>query len=479
MAATTVNAKNLAALGTERLAALLLALAADDAAIKRRLRLELAGAASPAAAAREIRNRLAAIGRSRSFVEGPKRRALLADLDTQYRAILEQVAPDEPGEALDLLWRFTALAEPVLARCDDRGGVVVSAFHLACRDIARLAERLRPDPEGLAERTFEAVRDNGYGQYDGLIGLLAPALGPAGLAALKARVAAFAREPRPVPQPEDRAVLGWSAEGPLYADESLLIGYTVAQALRDIADAEGDVDGFIAQQSAKARTVPAVAAEIAARLLAAGRAEEAWAAINAADTEHGLHAGEHTWQETRLAVMEALGMAEAAQAFRWDCFARALDPSPLREYLKRLPDFEDIAAEDRALALAEGDGSVHRGLWFLIHWPALDRAAALVLARATELDGDFYEILAPAAEALDAGHPLAATLLRRAMIDFTLAGARHSRYRHAARDLLECRSLAARVADFGSVPPHEAYLARLRAENRRKPAFWSLVDGAA
>jgi uncharacterized protein HemY len=47
-------------------------------------------------------------------------------------------------------------------------------------------------------------------------------------------------------------------------------------ALQEIADAQGDVDGFITQHSEKARTVPAVAAEIAQRLLKAGRAEEAW-----------------------------------------------------------------------------------------------------------------------------------------------------------------------------------------------------------
>ena len=52
---TTLNTKNLAALGPERLAALLIDLSTGDEAMKRRLRLELAGAAGPADAAREIR----------------------------------------------------------------------------------------------------------------------------------------------------------------------------------------------------------------------------------------------------------------------------------------------------------------------------------------------------------------------------------------------------------------------------------------
>ena len=57
----TLNAKNLEALGAERLAELLIEISAGNAAAKRRLRLELAGAQSPAEVAREIRKRLSAI----------------------------------------------------------------------------------------------------------------------------------------------------------------------------------------------------------------------------------------------------------------------------------------------------------------------------------------------------------------------------------------------------------------------------------
>ena len=88
-------------------------------------------------------------------------------------------------------------------------------------------------------------------------------------------------------------------------------------------------------------------------------------------------------------------------------------------------------------------------LSFLGTWSALDQAAHLVLTRADELNGDLYEILAPAAAALEAKHPLAATVLRRALIDFALEQNRTKRYQHAARNLKECASLAERVEDFG------------------------------
>jgi hypothetical protein len=60
------------------------------------------------------------------------------------------------------------------------------------------------------------------------------------------------------------------------------------------------VDGFIAQQSEKAKTVPRIAAEIARRLLHAGRAEEAWSAINAIDEKRSWIPSE--WEEVRLDV---------------------------------------------------------------------------------------------------------------------------------------------------------------------------------
>ena len=53
--------------------------------------------------------------------------------------------------------------------------------------------------------------------------------------------------------------------------------------------------------------------------------------------------------------------------------------------------------------------------------------------------------------------------------------ARASRYRHAARHLLECSSLAAVISDYGSFETHAAYAARLRAEHGRKIAFWELA----
>ncbi len=143
--------------------------------------------------------------------------------------------------------------------------------------------------------------------------------------------------------------------------------------------------------------------------------------------------------------------------------------------MKGLPDFDDVEAEERALNHADRYASMLQAMAFLVSWPAVERAERLVVTRAGELDGDHYEILLPAADALAGKHSLAATLVLRAMIDFTLTKARSSRYRHAARHLMECASLAAAIGDFGAFESHGAYAARLKAEHGRKSGFWSLI----
>jgi hypothetical protein len=81
----TLNAKNLQTLGAAALAELLIEVSAGNAVIQRRLRLALAAAGGADGAAQEVRKRLAAIGRSTTFIDSAKRKALLADLRPSNR----------------------------------------------------------------------------------------------------------------------------------------------------------------------------------------------------------------------------------------------------------------------------------------------------------------------------------------------------------------------------------------------------------
>lgn len=114
-------------------------------------------------------------------------------------------------------------------------------------------------------------------------------------------------------------------------------------------------------------------------------------------------------------------------------------------------------------------------LAFFIDWKEQRYAARLVLERSAESDGNAYFLLDPAAKAIEGKQPLAATLLRRAMIEDTLNGAKSKRYRHAARHILECQALSSSIEDYAAFETHDAFVKRIRAKHGRKTGFWSRV----
>lgn len=473
----TLTKDALAALGADRLAALLMELADADPDIARRVRLAVAAAEGPEAVARQVRKRFAALRRSTKFLNWNRTRPLARELGDLRDVITDDIAPVAPGLALDLIWEFLALAEPTHERCDDSNGDIGIQFTFVVDAIGETAGRAKPDPTLLAEQVFEAIQANGYGQYDGLIGALGPALGDAGLVHLKGRVEALAEQPIETPPEDEREVVGWSSSGPVYRDTIARSSRdtTVRMALADIADASGDVDAYVATLSEAARTAPGVAVDMAGRYLAAGRAGEALAALEAVSPDRPAFANGAV-DAMKVAVLEHLGRADEAQALRWGAFEARLETGALREYLKRLPDFEDDETERAALAHAASFPSAHVALSFLTGWPAPREAAGLIEARLDEIDGEDFVRLPAAAEALEAKQPLAATLIRRKLVMFALEAARTKRYRHAARHVRECAGLAGAIADWKGHSDHDTWFADLKARHARKSGFWKHLE---
>jgi hypothetical protein len=472
---TTLNVKNLAALGPERLAELLMELTTGDAGAKRRLRLELASRSGGGDVAAEIRKRLATIAKSKSFVDWHKIKPLVQDLDMQRTAVMAHVAPTRPADAFDLLWRLLEMAPSIYERCDDSNGAVGNVMAMARDDLRTVSAQTKLEPSKLADQVFGAVCANDYAQFDGLIDIMAEPLGREGLSLLKARFENLAAKLPATPKSDDRKVIGISTRGPIFRDDydARRHARLVQSALSDIADALGDVDGYAARYSAQERANPAIAARIAERLLTAGRVDEATAALTLAETASRKDGHWPDWRRVHIDVLDAQGRSEDAQQERWGMFEQSLDAEYLKAFLKRLPDFDDEEAKQRALAYVCCYPDFHQALAFLIDWPGHDLASALVQARHDEMDGNHYGLLTPAADGLEQGHALAATLMLRAMIDFSLDRARSSRYVHAARHLQTCEFLARRIKDFGEHPVHYAYVDQLRLRHGRKSGFWS------
>ena len=95
--------------------------------------------------------------------------------DLTRAIIAERLGQARPDLALDLMWRFMTLAEPVINRVDDSNGSVGDVFRNAREDLGALAARARPDPQALAERVFAAVTKNDYGEFDQPVPAIFPA----------------------------------------------------------------------------------------------------------------------------------------------------------------------------------------------------------------------------------------------------------------------------------------------------------------
>lgn len=464
-ARSKLTVESLTKLGAKRLAEILIEEAARNRQLKQAVQMALAAETSSSEVAHQVRKRLAQIERSEAFVSAEKTRELATELERLKVTIVETIGAGDPKLAAELLWQLLDLHGSVFERLDDNSGRVGALFRSACQDLGPILARAKAKPAELSRQVLQRIEANGYGIFDRIVFALDAALGSDGRMALrelleKRRAAHLVSEKRATVRPGHFD----------YTLSGLLL------ALRDIADCENDVDAFIDTYEGFDLSNPAYATEISQRLLRAHRAEEALLYLDQGPpTERNRQYRELEWRDVRIGVLDQLGRKEEAQTLRYSLFERHLSTTHLKAYLKQLGDFDDVEAEDAALTRVERHPDVHAALAFLVSWPALDRAARIVDTRMKEINGDHYELLDPAATALEGKHPLAAVLLRRRLIDFTLQKARSTRYRHAVRHVREIESQQSDIEDYGQHESHGEYMARLQREHPRKPTFWSLL----
>lgn len=456
-----LSAEALEQLGARRLAELLMAQAGEDAGLARMLRLALAGTEGGGRLAAEVEKRLRTIGRSRGYIEWDKVRPLARELDSLRETIAGSLAGADPRAAVAQIRLLLGLADGVFERSDDGSGSLGEVFRQAGADLGRLWALLPGrDPVALAGEVLALWDADGYGTTDRLLETAGPALGSEGRAELRRLLEARLAALPPSRKPD--AFEGWQGRG------------WVAFRLRDLADLEGDVDAYIAATEAGGRAEN-FSGDIAERLIAQRRPAEALAWL---DRAPGRHEGEEIRQtDLRIAALDALGRGEEAQALRWTAFERWLTPQHLRPYLRRLPGFDDMEAEERAVAHALAHPDRNLALGFLVTWPDLEAVNRLVRAHHGEMDGRDYGRLRPAAEALTERHPAAATLLHRLLAEDVLRRASSRQYPSAVRDVRACAGLAPLLATEPDLETHDAFMARIRREHGRKAGFWALMEG--
>lgn len=456
---TSLSLENLAALGAEKLAQIILDEAKANAPFRKKANAALAGAKGAEAVAALIDRRLAALEKARAMVAWEKEKDFAADLAATVETIVKELGQADAALAVERLLRFIDTHGKVFDRIDDSGGRIQDVYWRAGETAPELVEKLpAEDRAGLIKALTKSLGADSHGYAPRIAASVAPLLPEAALVAW------------------DRALQAAGADDRYIA---------VRQA---IAEARGDLDLFLALEDKRPdwRQNPLRAAE---KLLAAGLLDEAlvWARrehragiayASAADLAEGRIKRPHDLQRVDLEarILEAKGDRKAAQALRWEAFETTLDPRPLRDYLKKLGDFEEDDETTCAFALAEASSHAYSALAFFIAWPNIERAAKLVLAKSAHWDGRHYGPLADAAAALEESFPLAASVLYRALLDDILVRGKAQAYGHGARYLAKLESLSAEIADWTGIDNHPAYALGLRKAHGRKFGFWSLTE---
>lgn len=468
---STLTTEKLKELGTDKLAQLVLHETEGNAGFRRQVKAALAGKSGPEAMAKLIDRRLSGLARAKNFIEWDKARAFAGDLRSLTDTITSELGPAAPALAIDRLLRFIATHEQVFERIDDSSGRVQDVYYQAIHATGDLAPSLPvPEAGALPGKIMAALGESTHGYLADVTEAVAAHLPQDTLARwdkdLKDAIAArqaeeAAREPD-----------GW-----FYSMTSQW-----ARMRQTIASARGDLDLLIALEIKKKPHMRDTLG-IAAQLLEAGRCAEALEWVRQpgrrsfVENDDGL-SPERISLEAR--ILDATGDRSAAQALRWCCFEARLSADILREYLKQLPDFEDIEAEDRAHALALEKDEPEAALQFFLDWPRHDLAAKLIVAHAHRWDGGDWHILPKVAGLLEHDHPLAATILYRALLDNILDRARSKAYGHGAKYLGKLELLADEADPIrpSGMADHAAYLAKLKTAHPRKSGFWTRVgDG--
>ncbi|WP_374469125.1 DUF6880 family protein [Phenylobacterium sp.] len=380
-----VTPENLERLGAGRLAEILADVAQNRPELKRRLRMELAADQGAEHLAVEVDKRLASLETSKGRISWRQRGAFVRDVEALRVLIAERLAAQDAEGARMRMWQLMASHRRVTARLRDRDGALAAVFQRVAADLgdllsagdsasggAALAEAIAADPLGWAPR------------LDALLQKVSPELAHVALVRLSA---------------DARATASW------------------LPMLRALADATGDADAYRATFTAEALRDPSVAAEVAGRLLAAARLAEAGEVLEAARPKAGAlkraPEPDFAWESAWIELLERSGRPEEAQAARWASFERTLSAERARDYVRRLPDFDDVEAEQKAFEIAAAHADIGRGLRFLADWPAPAEAARTIAAREEEVGRMAPEDAEAIAAKLRVRFPDAAHLLLR------------------------------------------------------------------
>ncbi|MEE4203158.1 MAG: hypothetical protein V2I45_05965 [Halieaceae bacterium] len=417
----------------------------------------LALSSDPKAVAKLLRKRVQSLRNGRKFIDYRAASAFAADMDALLADIAALIS-SAPDLAWQLLDQFLATAPKVMQRVDDSSGWVGDVYRQAVLHWLDAADAWQDADVDWVERIYALNQQNDYGLLDGLLSNADRVLGEQQLRQLAWRYEGELRTALKEQSTDSRRLD--------YLD-AMVAMKGVAEALRDAALYER------------------------ALLMASPEPNELQlqdlcrAFIRLGDPAGALKYLERPWppryEDTRLSLLDTVYAftddTDRQLQIREQRFKRSPSAAGYRDWLACLPESAHEEARLEAMALAEQQCSVIAGANLLLELGESAQAGALVVQRREALVEAGYSGLVDLAKALDkSGCALAATACYRALLLDILVSGRSRAYGHAARYVHKLAALATEVADFSPLASHEAFMADVSEQHKRKTSFWAKVS---
>ncbi|MBU3666895.1 MAG: hypothetical protein FGM15_13615 [Chthoniobacterales bacterium] len=400
-----------------------------------------------------VRARIVALKRSQRFVPWRYSSELADDLRELLGAMKRVV--EDPRQGAELMAAFYETDRNIFDHCDDSSGYVGDVYRFDAQELFVRFGKACEDKEWLVHRVFGLIAADDYGVRDALLEAAPRYLPKAQIRGLVARM----RE-ADAALPEDKRGYKWRVDIEI-----------LARAMKDgalFAEARLSYPGPLHSSTC---------VDIAGVYFSAGQAETALEWLE--KTPLGDHTRDRERDELLFKVYAALGARESQESVAWRIFRRDRNLSTLEQLLA-------LAGQSAREKIVHGEVSVILAdtrfdcadAQFLVDAGRGAEAEDYLMARAGLIDGEHYYGLLPLSESmLGAGHPLAATVVYRALLDSILKRARSKIYGHAASYLRNLERISGKIMEWKGLPDHPAYLASLQSKHARKSAFWSRCAG--
>lgn len=465
MPETSLHEK-LISLGADKLASILVEYSHRDEALESKINLAILKN-DPNKLIKNIKSKISGITRRKPSFNRYYASELAAELSDIVGAVTNDLFPQKPLEALQIMDSLLNKADKIHGQADDSYGDIGGFFCNLSKNIGKCWALIENRGEhDLATQVFENMLSNDYGEKDNLISDMSEALGNDGLDKLKNIFLA---------RKEEYENGFCKIDGPL----------------RDIADAKDDPDEYMSILIEKGDIRTHEVCEVARRLIASNRVKEAinWllekpnnirspkspANCDLDKIEIGRHQEVERYQLLLLAY-EMDNCFLEMEELAWRLFELTLSKKYFDAAIKNKVDSEKVRHKDIAVSIClnKSETNLLTSLMFLEELNELSIINKLILNNHDTLNKDYYYFYRPLSIKLfENKYSLASCILRRKLVEGVLEKAQSKYYNYAVSDYSCAKKYAEKVDDWLNFDNHANYLAALRQNHGRKPSFWS------